>query len=215
MDAAPLFSVEGARLTIGDRVALDGIDVEIPQRRIVVLAGPSGSGKSSLLRLLNRLERPDEGVVRLEGRDIATLDVRALRRRVGMVFQRPTPFVGTVAANLAVADPELGRDGAVALLEAVGLDGSFLGRDALSLSGGEAQRMCTARSLATRPQVVLMDEPTSALDEEHTLGLEHLARQLVHDGTSVVWVTHDLGQIDRIADVVVRLDRGRVTAVEP
>ncbi|MFN8052130.1 MAG: phosphate ABC transporter ATP-binding protein [Acidimicrobiales bacterium] len=210
MSSPPLFSISGVRLEIDGHTVLDGIDAEFAAHRIVVLAGPSGSGKSSLLRLCNRLERPTAGTVEFEGVDVATLDVAALRRRVGMVFQRPTPFPGTVAENLRVADPALADDACVELLASVGLDESFLDRDALALSGGEAQRVCTARSLATRPEVVLMDEPTSALDEDHARGLEQLARALVDGGVSIVWVTHDRAQLDRIADDVIRLDHGRV-----
>ena len=210
MTTPSLFSIEGVHLEIGGVAVLRGVDAEIRGGRLVAIAGASGSGKSSLLRLCNRLESPTTGVVRCDGVDVASIDVGALRRRVGMVFQRPTPFVGTVAENLAVADPSLDERGALELLASVGLDADFLHRDALSLSGGESQRMCTARSLATRPEVVLMDEPTSSLDEQNSRGLEALALDLVATGVSVVWVTHDEAQIDRIAADVIRMERGRV-----
>ena len=151
---------------------------------------------------------------RQRGDDVAALDVRRLRRRVGMVFQRPTPFPGTVHENLRVAEPSLDEDGAIALLASVGLPAEFVEREALTLSGGEAQRMCTARTLATRPEAVLMDEPTSALDEDNARGVEELARSLVGVGVSIVWVTHDRAQMDRIADVVIRLDGGRIVSGE-
>ena len=131
-----------------------------------------------------------------------------------MVFQRPTPFPGTVHENLRVAEPSLDEDGAIALLASVGLPAEFVERDALTLSGGEAQRMCTARTLATHPEAVLMDEPTSALDEDNARGVEELARSLVGAGVSIVWVTHDRAQIGRIADVVIRLDGGRIVSGE-
>ena len=212
--STPLFAFEDVGLEVDGAVILDAITVELPADGVVVVAGASGSGKSSLLRLCNRLVAPSTGTVRFRSDDVAALDVRRLRRRVGMVFQRPTPFPGTVHENLRVAEPSLDEDGAIALLASVGLPAEFVERDALTLSGGEAQRMCTARTLATRPEAVLMDEPTSALDEDNARGVEDLARSLVGAGVSIVWVTHDRAQIDRIADVVIRLDGGRIVSGE-
>ena len=212
--STPLFAFDDVGLEVDGAVILDAITVELPADGVVVVAGASGSGKSSLLRLCNRLVAPSTGTVRFRGDDVAALDVRRLRRRVGMVFQRPTPFPGTVHENLRVAEPSLDEDGAIALLASVGLPAEFVEREALTLSGGEAQRMCTARTLATRPEAVLMDEPTSALDEDNARGVEELARSLVGVGVSIVWVTHDRAQIDRIADVVIRLDGGRIVSGE-
>jgi putative ABC transport system ATP-binding protein len=182
----------------------------VPKGRLVVLVGPSGAGKSTLLRLCNRLDVPDEGRVLYRGDDVADLDPLALRRRVGMVFQRPTPFPGTVAENLRIAEPALTDAGAVTALERVGLDAGFLDRPATELSGGEAQRVCLARTLVTDPEVVLMDEPTSSVDRAARLALESLARGLVGDGVSVLWVTHDLDQMRRIADHVIVVIAGRI-----
>jgi putative ABC transport system ATP-binding protein len=212
--STPLFAFDDVGLEVDGAVILDAITVELPADGVVVVAGASGSGKSSLLRLCNRLVAPSTGTVRFRGDDVAALDVRRLRRRVGMVFQRPTPFPGTVHENLRVAEPSLDEDGAIALLASVGLPAEFVEREALTLSGGEAQRMCTARTLATHPEAVLMDEPTSALDEDNARGVEELARSLVGVGVSIVWVTHDRAQIDRIADVVIRLDGGRIVSGE-
>jgi putative ABC transport system ATP-binding protein len=175
-----------------------------------VLVGPSGAGKSTLLRLCNRLDVPTSGRVLFRGDDVAGLDPLALRRRVGMVFQRPTPFPGTVMENLRVAEPDLGVDDAVAVLERVRLEPDLLDRPATELSGGEAQRVCLARTLVTQPKVVLMDEPTSSVDRAARLALESLARELVHDGVSVLWVTHDLDQMRRVADQVVVVIAGRI-----
>ena len=127
-----------------------------------------------------------------------------------MVFQRPTPFPGTVAENLRIAEPELGDADALVALERVGLDGTFLERPATELSGGEAQRVCLARTLVTGPEAVLMDEPTSSVDRSARLALEELACDLVRDGVSVLWVTHDLDQMRRIASYVVVLIAGRI-----
>ncbi len=177
---------------------------------MVVLVGPSGAGKSTMLRLCNRLDVAAAGCVRFRGDDVASLDPLGLRRQVGMVFQRPTPFPGTVMENLRIAEPDLGDDDAVAVLERVRLDGDLLDRVATELSGGEAQRVCLARTLVTRPEVVLMDEPTSSVDPGARRALEALARALVADGVSVLWVTHDLDQMRRIADHVVVVIAGRI-----
>lgn len=174
------------------------------------MVGPSGSGKSTLLRLCNRLDVPDEGCVRYRGADASGLDPLTLRREVGMVFQRPTPFGGTVLDNLQVAEPGLDAELAGAVLGRVGLGEAFLGRDARELSGGESQRVCLARTLATDPHVVLMDEVTSSVDPAARRGLEDLARVLADDGVPIVWVTHDLAQMRRLADHVVIVISGRV-----
>lgn len=192
----------------GTRV-LDHVSLRAERGRITVLTGPSGAGKSTLLRLANRLAEPSAGIVRLDGVDCATLDPRRLRGRVGMVFQRPTPFAGTVVDNLRVARPDLDGVGAIAALLRVGLDTELVDRLADDLSGGEAQRMCLARTLLTEPEVVLMDEPTSSLDPDSRLAIERLARVLTDDGLAVVWVTHDLAQVRRLADHTVVLLAGR------
>jgi putative ABC transport system ATP-binding protein len=187
----------------------------VPAEGITVLAGPSGSGKSTLLRCCNRLELPTAGRVLLRGADVADQDPLRLRRRVGMVFQRPTPFPGTVRDNLRVAEPDLGDDDAVRALESVGLDASFLAGAATDLSGGEAQRVCLARTLVTRPEVVLMDEVTSSVDPAARIGLETLARHLAQTAVNVVWVTHDLEQLRRVADHVLVLIGGRIAHSGP
>jgi putative ABC transport system ATP-binding protein len=209
--ADALFEFAGVTVRFGDRVALDAVDLVLPQRRLTALVGASGSGKSTLLRLCNRLEVPTDGRIRFRGDDVAQLDPVQLRRRVGMVFQRPTPFDGSVLDNLRVADPTIDATSAVAWCARVGLPADVVEQTATTLSGGEAQRMCLARTLATRPQVVLMDEPTSALDHENALRIEDLARTLVDsDGISVIWVSHDRAQVERIADEAVEVASGRV-----
>jgi putative ABC transport system ATP-binding protein len=182
----------------------------VPAGRLTVIAGPSGAGKSSLLRLCNRLEVPDRGTVRYRGDDVAQLDPLHLRRCVGMVFQRPTPFPGTVLENLEVARAAIPHADAVALLDRVGLDESFLERPALELSGGEAQRVSLARTLATEPAVLLMDEPTSSVDADTAARIEVLAREEVGDGVDVLWVTHDQQQARRLADYVIEVRDGRI-----
>ena len=127
-----------------------------------------------------------------------------------MVFQEPVRFAGTVLDNLREADPGLHDDEATKLLTRVGLDGSFLGRVADELSGGEAQRMCIARALATDPTTLLMDEPTSSLDPASTRTIEKHALELASSGMPIVWVTHDIAQMERIATHVICLVAGAV-----
>jgi ABC-type uncharacterized transport system YnjBCD ATPase subunit len=148
-----LFSFSGVTLVADGHRRLDGVDATVPDGAVTLIVGPSGSGKSSLLRLCNRLEAPTDGTVHFRGEDLAGLDIRPHRRRVGMLFQYPVPFAGTVRQNLAVADPDLDDDAAGTLLDRVALGPEFLDRPADRLSGGEAQRMCLARTLATAPEV--------------------------------------------------------------
>lgn len=195
--------------------ALDGLTAAIPGHGVTAVFGPSGSGKSTLLRLCNRLELPTSGRVSFFGSDIAGLDPLWLRRRVGMCFQRPTPFPGTVADNLRVADPGASDARMRDTLARVALTGSWLERDAVALSGGEAQRVCLARTLMAHPQVLLLDEPTSAVDTEAAEVIERAVRELAADGIPALWVTHDSAQVARAADRVLRIDRGRSRGLGP
>lgn len=204
-----LFEFDHVWVRDGDVVILRDVHVRVPEGGITVIRGHSGSGKSTLLRLCNRLEVPSEGRVLLRGKNLDDLDPVKLRRRVGMVFQRPTPFPGTVLDNLRVA-AHLDRREAELQLDRVGLDTALLDRDAAALSGGESQRMCLARTLATGCEVLLADESTSSLDSAAALVLEELARDLAEDGTTVLWVTHDEEQCRRIADHTLFLGEGRV-----
>ena len=210
-ERALLFEFEHVVVALdGASIVLDIDALQFPDEGITVLIGPSGAGKSTLLRLCNRLEVPTSGRVRYRGDDISLLDPLVLRRRVGMVFQRPTLFGGTVADNLRVARAGADRGVCGGALQRAGLDPAFLDRTADEISGGEAQRVCLARTLLTDPEVLLMDEPTSALDPSMTRTLERLAVRLAGDGVSIVWVTHDLAQAERIADRKVVLSGGRL-----
>jgi putative ABC transport system ATP-binding protein len=208
----PLFAFEEVVVEVGGRRVLDGVNATLPAQGVTCMVGPSGSGKSTLLRLCNRLEVATSGVVRFRGDDVLSLDPLTHRRRVGMVFQRPTPFPGTVRENLLIACPDLDDDLLASALERAALTGAFLDRVADDLSGGESQRMCLARTLVTRPEVLLMDEPTSALDDDATRTLEQLACGLAcaDQPVPVVWVTHDRAQVGRIADHTLVVDEGRV-----
>ena len=202
--AEPLFAFRDVVVNGRDARRLTLPRADIAEGGITVVSGPSGTGKSTLLRCCNRLVVPTSGTVTYRGINLVEREARALRRDVGMVFQQPIPFPGTVADNLRTA-VELSDDEVASLLASVALDRSFAEREATELSGGEAQRMCLARTLTTRPSVLLADEPTSSLDPEATDHLESLALNLASGGTTVVWVTHDPQQGERLADHHLRL----------
>lgn len=207
----PLLEFDSVHAASADgREILHGISFGVAAGELVVLAGPSGAGKSTLLRLGDRLDIPSAGVVRFDGHDIAGLDARLVRRSVGMVFQVPSLFSGTVRDNLSVADPSASDEVFAGVLLRVGLPAELLDRVGDDLSGGEAQRVCIARALLTRPSVLLMDEPTSSLDPDNRAGIETTVRRLVADGMAVVWVTHDLTQARRIGDRIIVLTDGAV-----
>jgi putative ABC transport system ATP-binding protein len=216
---SPLFRLDRVTTTRGTGDAhvhpLRGVTAEIEAGGVTVVVGPSGSGKTTLLRLLNRMEEPSGGSVLLEGRPLSDIDVLALRRRVGLLLQVPTPFAGTVRANLRAGRPELEDTAAMELLQRVGLDESFAGREATSLSGGEAQRVCLARALAVGPRVLLLDEPTSALDPFATAAVEDAVRSLVADGLTAVWVCHDQRQAQRVGDRALVVHSGQVVEQGP
>ena len=208
-DRPPLLRFDSVSVTVASGAALlVDVDAQVDAGSITVLAGPSGAGKSTLLRLGDRLEVPTSGRVLLEGVDIVELDPRELRRTVGMVFQRPVLFPGTVADNLGVAQPQATSEAMAAVLDSVGLRGDFLDRTGDDLSGGEAQRVCIARALLTEPKVLLMDEPTSSLDPASRSAVEELVRGLADHGLGIAWVTHDHSQAIRLADQVVVLRNG-------
>ena len=205
----PLFELCGVTLSRAGQVILNGISADIPEGAACI-AGPSGSGKSSLLRLLDRLVDPARGEVRYRGRDVRSCDVLELRHRVSLVPQLPALLEGTVAGNVEFAARLAGRSPDMAsVLEHAGLDASFANRDASRLSVGEQQRVMLARSLAQEPDVLLLDEPTSALDERARDSIEGTLSRLRHElGLSYVLVTHDPNQADRMADWCLNLGLG-------
>ena len=187
----------------GGRVVLQGIDLRVNAGEVTALVGPSGVGKSSLLRALVRLDEPAAGRVLVDGRDAADLEPCALRRRVGLVAQAPVMLPGDVRANLAYGlDGPADLEGALA---ATGLDASFMGRTARELSGGEAARVAIARALTRDPVALLLDEPTAALDREAAAPVEALVRELAARGLGVLIVTHDEAQAERVADARVEV----------
>jgi putative ABC transport system ATP-binding protein len=176
------------------------------------LLGPSGSGKSTILRLLNRLADPDEGFVRMHGKDVRDEDVLELRRRAMLVPQLPAPLPGTVADNVGYGPSLIGRTVEVEpLLERAGLDASYAPRQTAQLSVGEQQRVMLARALALEPEVLLLDEPTSALDESARDEIERTLSEL-RERVSIVLVTHDRAQAERLTTRTVRIEAGAVAA---
>ena len=206
-----LFEFTDVRFAVAEAAILDGVTTTIPGDDLTVIAGASGSGKTSLLRLCNRLDVPTSGAVTFRGGDLLEIDPQQLRRRVGMVFQRPVLFGGTVRDNFHVADPTATDDTMLRVLADVELEATFLDRIGDDLSGGEAQRVCLARTLLCEPEVLLMDEATASLHEAATRTLEETVTKLRKEaGVSVVWVTHDLGQIARLAEHLIVMEDGRV-----
>jgi phosphate transport system ATP-binding protein len=206
--------VEHLNFYYADRAALMDISMEIQDRQITALIGPSGCGKSTFLRCLNRMNDTihhtrAEGRVLIDGQDIYArgADVVSLRQRVGMVFQRPNPFPQSVWNNVAFGPRVLGMEGALPDLVEASLRAAALwdevkedlGQDALSLSLGQQQRLCIARAIAVKPEVILMDEPCSALDPIDTLEIEELMRSL-KQAYSIVIVTHNMQQAARVSD---------------
>jgi phosphate transport system ATP-binding protein len=214
--AVSKIDVHNLNLYYGRKQALKDINVAVEERQITALIGPSGCGKSSFLRCLNRMNDTIrgtrvEGQVLLDGTDIYApdVDVVDLRRRVGMVFQRPNPFPQSIFDNVAFGPRILSLDHGKGLADIVeeSLRGAdlwdevkdSLDQDALSLSLGQQQRLCIARVIAIKPDVILMDEPASALDPIATLKIEDLMRELVRDYTIVI-VTHNMQQAARVSD---------------
>jgi len=207
---------------------LQKLSVSIPKGRVSVILGKSGSGKSTLLRLLNGLDSPTEGEVLYKGKDVASYPPTRLRREVGMILQVPVMFESTVFENIVIGPRLLSRhqgdadmtekeleERCLQLLDFVGLDPSFFRKKAAELSVGEQQRVAIARALANRPKVLLMDEPSSALDRHSTQAIEKLITKLRDEGTTLVVVTHNLGQARRLADFVLVLEEGELTEQGP
>ena len=210
------FDIKNAELFYGDFKALKGINLAIPENKITAFIGPSGCGKSTLLKSLNRMNDLVEGCritgeFLLDGEDIyGRMDVNELRKRVGMVFQKPNPFPMSVYDNVAFGPRTHGIHSKVKLDDIVEKslrDAAIwdelkdrLKKSALGLSGGQQQRLCIARALAVQPEVLLMDEPTSALDPISTSKIEDLAIELKKEYT-IVMVTHNMQQAARISDM--------------
>ena len=211
-----LITVRDLCLWYGTNQALHHVNIDIPEKSITALIGPSGCGKSTFLKTLDRMNDLVPGVrvtgdIRYQGTDIfsPSVDVNALRRQIGMVFQKPNPFPMSIYDNIAYGPRTHGTTNKAKLDEIVetSLRGAAiwdevkdrLKKSALSLSGGQQQRLCIARALAVEPEVLLMDEPTSALDPISTSKIEELASELKNKYTIII-VTHNMQQAVRISD---------------
>ncbi|WP_350448967.1 ABC transporter ATP-binding protein [Paracidobacterium acidisoli] len=199
------------------KTLLHDVSFSLSRGEVLAVVGPSGAGKSTLLRLLNRLDEPTSGAVRLDGEDYRQISPLDLRRRVGMVMQRAYLFPGTVAENIAYGPAQHGKnlppETLASMLARVGLE-EYGSRNALTLSGGEAQRVAILRALANDPELLLLDEPTSALDEAARSGVERLLESLIRERhLACVWVTHSTDQARAMADRVLVLAAGRIRAI--
>jgi len=214
----PRMSLRNLDFFYGAARALKGINLDFPDRQVTGLIGPSGCGKSTLLRVLNRMYdlypgQRATGEVLMDGENIIApdVDLNDLRSRVGMVFQKPTPFPMSIHDNIAFGVKLHERLSKAAMEERVewsltraalwGEVKDRLSASAMGLSGGQQQRLCIARTIAVRPEVILLDEPTSALDPISTLKIEELMDELKQDFT-IAMVTHNLQQAARCADQV-------------
>jgi phosphate transport system ATP-binding protein len=211
-----VLATEGLGAYYGNRKAIDGVSLAFRRKAITALIGPSGCGKTTLLRCLNRIHEVSfdarvEGSVMLDGRDIYSsgVDPMSIRRRIGMVFQRPNPFptLSILENTIACATPGLNRRQKLEVAERALRSAALwdevkdkLRTSPLRLSGGQQQRLCIARAVAAHPEVLLMDEPTSSLDPIATAVVEELMSSLADDFTIVV-VTHNMQQAARVSDV--------------
>lgn len=219
MQSGPEIALEtrGLSRVVSGRALVADISVQVRRGEVMAVIGPSGAGKSSFLRLINRLDEPTGGTVVLAGRDYREIPPRELRRRVGMVMQSAYLFPGSVAENLRFGPRQQGGDLSAGeidgLLDQVGLSG-FAGRDVSRLSGGEAQRVSLARTLANGPEVLLLDEPTSALDERAEREIETLLTRVLRERQlTALMVTHDTTQAGRLAHRAILIDAGRLVRV--
>jgi phosphate transport system ATP-binding protein len=227
----PKMAIRNLDFFYGDNRALKAVNLDLPDRQVTGMIGPSGCGKSTLLRVLNRMYdlytgQRATGEVMMDGQNIISsdIDLNDLRARIGMVFQKPTPFPMTIYDNIAFGVKLHEKLSKSAMDERV--EWSFsraalwdevkdrLNTSAMGLSGGQQQRLCIARTIAVRPDVILLDEPTSALDPISTLKIEELIDELKNDFTIAI-VTHNMQQAARCADQVAFFYLGEMVEVAP
>jgi len=230
-ESSPRVLIQDLDFYYGTNQALKKVNLTLPDRRVTGMIGPSGCGKSTLLRVLNRMYdlypgQRVEGQVMMDGQNIVDpgVDVNALRARIGMVFQKPTPFPMTIHENIAFGVKLHEKLSKSAMDERVewSLTRAALWAEvkdrlhtsAMGLSGGQQQRLCIARTIAVRPEVILLDEPTSALDPISTLKIEELIDELKNDFTIAI-VTHNMQQAARCADQVAFFYLGEMVEVAP
>lgn len=215
----PVLKVSNLDVAFDGKVVLSSASFSVGAHECLAIMGPSGSGKSVLLRCINRLLEPTAGTIELAGTDIATLDPIAVRRRICLVGQIPSLYEGSVADNLAYAfsfasNRDLEKPDFSEILVTVGLHASLLDQEARTLSGGEQQRVCIARALCLNPEILLLDEPTGGLDEEAAGVLARTIRHLNRDeGRTIVLVTHDEVFARSTGERILILKHGRIEPV--
>jgi phosphate transport system ATP-binding protein len=231
VDGPAVLKASGVSLGFGQATVVEGVDVEVPRGSITALVGPSGSGKTTFLRSFNRMNDRvrgfwRKGSISLNGVDLHdnSVDLLELRRRVGMVFQRPNPFPMSIEANVVagvrahrMAKRSQMRDIAETKLAEVGLWSAVadrLGDSPFRLSGGQQQLLCLARALAVEPEIILLDEPTSSLDPVSTEAVEELLGRLT-PAITIVIVTHNLAQAKRLSDRTIFFYQGRMVETGP
>ena len=222
-----ILKIENLYVRSGDKSILENINLGIESNKITVILGPSGGGKTTLLKSINRMVEEDnlkrEGTIYFQNKDIYNMELQEVRKNIGMVFQQPNAFPFSIYKNMAYALEYYGHMDKKAMekliedkLKKVSLydeiDGD-LKKNALKLSGGQQQRLCIARALTVNPKVLLLDEPCSALDEENTLNIEKLLVELKKEYT-IILVTHNLKQAERIGDRKIYVEKGKIKNIE-
>ena len=210
---------EQVTLERSGQIVLQDLSFSAKSGELLVIIGPSGSGKSSLLRSINRLDEIASGRITLDGMDIADIPVIELRRQVGMVFQKTAPFPGTVAENIGFGLQLIGQkpdaNRISEWMQMASLEDDLYDKDAGELSGGQEQRLGIARALANNPEILLLDEPTASLDPIATHTVEESLLKLrdrLH--MTMLWVSHSIEQARRVADRVLLLDGGRLVRID-
>jgi phosphate transport system ATP-binding protein len=227
----PILKIENLTVSYGSQVALREVSLELEKKKVHAIIGPSGCGKSTLLRCINRMHELSPGVrlagrILLSGENILELDPILVRRRMGMVFQRPNPFpnmtiMENVLSGFRINNIPLSKEEAEEIAEGALRKAALwdevkdkLRRRGTFLSGGQQQRLCIARALAMEPEVLLLDEPTSALDPMATASIENLVLEL-RESITIVMVTHNIHQAGRVSDHVAFMLLGELVEYSP
>jgi len=209
--------IQDVKKTLDEKIILKNINLDVKKGEIIAMVGPSGSGKSTLLRCLNRLTEIDQGQIRLDGEDINKISPIILRRTINLVHQESVMLTGTVYDNVAYG-PSLfeiiNKNHIIKCLEDVGLNLNYFEKDASKLSGGEKKRVALARSLALKPEILMLDEPTSGIDPKN---IEMVEKNIVNFSKerklTVIWVTHYVEQAKRVSSRIANLKDGEIKKV--